>query len=187
MLRTCLNTGILLHKSFKPLGGSGSLRKARSLPTSRRASTDSWPMPNATRFGVPNKLAKTGIVDPLGFSNKIAGPPALSVRSAISVISSSVSISIETLFSSPIFSSWAMKSLRSLYFIWSPNCNYCSLMAVNRYSPALSYAILRRTCDECSLTIWFLVLQNEAGTIIVKYIVCLRYLTQLSVAKIIRC
>ena len=120
MFNTCLKTGILLHKSFKPLGGSGSFKKAKSFPTSRSASTESCPIPKATRLGVPNKFANTGISEPLGFSKRIAGPPARSVLSAISVISSSVSISIDTRFNSPIFSNWSIKSRRSLYFIHTP-------------------------------------------------------------------
>jgi hypothetical protein len=50
---------------------------------------------------------------PLGFSNSKAGPPARSTRSAISVISSLGSTSTAMRFSSPIFSSCAMKSRRS--------------------------------------------------------------------------
>ena len=44
-------------------------------------------MPMATRRGVPNKFASTGMVWPLGRSNRIAGPPRFKTRSQISVIS----------------------------------------------------------------------------------------------------
>jgi len=44
-------------------------------------------MPSATRSGVPNRLASTGTLWPVGFSNSSAGPPRFSVRSQISVIS----------------------------------------------------------------------------------------------------
>lgn len=48
--------------SFRPLGGSGSLRLARTRPISRNSLTSSAPMPKATRRGVPNRLARTGIL-----------------------------------------------------------------------------------------------------------------------------
>ena len=94
MLSTCFSTGSLSQASFSPLGGSGSFRYASSLPTSRSAATDSSPMPSATRRGVPNRFASTGMrarpctpSKPLGRSNRMAGPPALSTRSHTSVIS----------------------------------------------------------------------------------------------------
>ncbi len=87
MLITCLKIGSLSQASRKPLGGSGSLRKASSSPTPRNASTDSWPMPMATRFGVPKRLPSSGMEWPLTFSNSSAGPPTRRVRSQISVIS----------------------------------------------------------------------------------------------------
>ncbi len=61
MFNTCLKIGIFCHASFIPLGGSGSFRNASNSPTPRSASTDSSPMPIATRSAVPNKFAKTGI------------------------------------------------------------------------------------------------------------------------------
>ena len=72
----------------------------------------------ATRFGVPNRLASTGTSEPTGFSNNKAGPPARKVRSQISVISNLGSTGMLMRFSSPCFSSWVMKSRRSLYFIY---------------------------------------------------------------------
>ena len=59
----------------------------RSLPSSVT--------PMATRFTVPNRLARQGIgeIDPsarTGFSNSTAGPPVASRRVQISVISSTV-------------------------------------------------------------------------------------------------
>src|SRR5512139_2738303 len=74
-------------------------------------------MPSATRRGVPNRLANTGILLPTTFSNSNAGPCARNTRSQISVISRCVDTGAEMRFSSPICSSCAMKSRRSLYFI----------------------------------------------------------------------
>ena len=61
---------------------------------SRKASTDSAPMPSATRSGVPNRLPSTGMLWPFGFSNSSAGPLARRVRSQISVISRCGSIAL---------------------------------------------------------------------------------------------
>ena len=69
--------------------------------------------PGLTRRGVPNRFASTGIEWPTGFSNRIAGPCARSTRSQISVISRFVETGARTRFSSPSFSSCAMKSRRS--------------------------------------------------------------------------
>ena len=87
IFNTCLYCGNVCHNSLKPFGGSGSFKNANNFPTSRNADTSSCPIPNATRFGVPNKLHSTGISKPFGFSNSRAGPPARKVRSEISVIS----------------------------------------------------------------------------------------------------
>ena len=122
---TCMNRGrVFCHASFRPFGGSGSLRNASSLPTSRNAATDSSPMPSATRVGVPNRLPSTGIrgrppvpSKPFGCSNSSAGPPAFSTRSQISVISSRGSTSATMRFNSPRRSSCARKSRRSAYFM----------------------------------------------------------------------
>ncbi len=117
IVRTFLNTGSFSHASFMPLGGSGSFKKASNLPTSRKASTESSPIPIATRFGVPNKFNKAGTSDPLGFSNNNAGPPARNTRSAISVISRAGSTSVLIRFNSPCFSKPSIKSRKSVYFI----------------------------------------------------------------------
>ncbi len=61
MLMTFLKIGSLDQASFSPLGGSGSLRKASSLPISRSSETSSAPIPKATRSGVPNRLPSTGM------------------------------------------------------------------------------------------------------------------------------
>src|SRR4030066_107926 len=119
MLSTCLKVGSFSHRSLKPFGGSGSFRYASSRPMSRKAATDSAPIPRATRSGVPNRLPCTGIVWPLGFSNSSAGPLARRVRSQISVISRCGSICWVMRLSSPRASSWARKSRRSEYFIKS--------------------------------------------------------------------
>src|SRR2546430_1656745 len=122
MCITCLPIGIQRSSTSRnPLGGSGSLRNARSFPTSRSVSRGSTPisppMARATRRVVPNRLPSTGITWPLGFSNSRAGPPALSTRSQTSVISSFGSTSARTLLSSPARSSSDRKSRRSRYLI----------------------------------------------------------------------
>src|SRR6266496_3087364 len=122
MCITCLPIGIQRSSTSRnPVGGSGSLRNARSFPMSRSASRGSAPisapMASATRRTVPNRLPSTGIVWPLGFSKSSAGPPALSTRSQTSVISSFGSTSARTRFSSPARSSCDRKSRRSPYLI----------------------------------------------------------------------
>ncbi len=107
--------------SFIPRGGSGERRNASSSPTSRRSAALVRPLPcsvtpMATRLTVPNRLARQGIVeiDPsarTGFSNSTAGPPVLSSRVQISVISSVVLTGSATRTSSPSASSLAMNSL----------------------------------------------------------------------------
>ncbi len=68
MSSTCMNTGRLSPRVRRLFGGSGSLRKASSRPTSRRLSAQcsAAPMPRATRCGVPNRLPSTGMVPPPG-------------------------------------------------------------------------------------------------------------------------
>src|SRR2546428_3359373 len=122
MCITCLPIGIQRSSTSRnPLGGSGSLRNARSFPMSRSVSRGSAPvsppMASATRRVVPNRLPSTGVVWPLGFSNSKAGPPVLSTRSQTSVISSFGSTSARTRFSSPARSSCDRKSRRSRYLI----------------------------------------------------------------------
>ena len=110
---TCLPSGIQRSiTSRKPFGGSGSLRKASSLPISRRLSTESAPMPSATRCGVPNRLPSTGMVWPVGRSNSSAGPPAEHAVADLGHLEARVDLA-RTRFSSPAASSWAMKSRRS--------------------------------------------------------------------------
>src|SRR5258706_774668 len=123
MLSTCFKSGSLSQRSRHPRGGSGSLSNASRRPISRSSCTSLFPMPRATRNGVPNKLASTGIRNPAGRSNKSAGPPRLSTRSQISVISRRGAISTATRFSSPGCSGWAMKSRRSRYFIGASACD----------------------------------------------------------------
>jgi hypothetical protein len=60
------------------------------------------PIPSATRRGVPNKFASTGMLWPAGRLNKIAGPSARKVRSQTSVISRCVKLLYLTCFSSSI-------------------------------------------------------------------------------------
>ena len=113
MVRIFLSSGALSTRSRKPLGGSGCLRYANNSPTSRSDSTDSSPIPKATRSSVPKRFAKTGIWAPLGFSKSKAGPRPRRVRSAISVISSLGSTSAVILTRSPRFSSSAINPRRS--------------------------------------------------------------------------
>lgn len=138
IVNTCLSIGHFSHASFSPLGGSGSFRKASNLPTSRSALTFSSPIPSATRRGVPNRLASTGILCPATFSNRIAGPCARNTRSQISVISRWVETGALTRLSSPIVSSCAMKSRRSLYFIgYTPTVKSHSCPQITQISPDL--------------------------------------------------
>ena len=117
MLSTLRNIGSFSQASRMPLGGSGSLRKASSSPSSRSSSTDSRPMPSATRRSVPNRLPSTGVPKPTGFSNSSAGPPARRVRSQISVISRFGFTGAVMRLSSPSCSSCCRKSRRSRYFM----------------------------------------------------------------------
>ncbi|CFW34552.1 Uncharacterised protein [Bordetella pertussis] len=122
--RAAFSMDTLASASRRPLGASGSRREASSSPVSRRAPTSSAPMPQATRRGVPNRLASTGMSAGASlwraFSNSRAGPPARSTRSAISVISSRVETGAVMRLSSPWRSSWARKSRRSRYFKADP-------------------------------------------------------------------
>jgi hypothetical protein len=112
--------GSRLKASFRPRGGSGWRRKARSSPTSRSSAPVVRGLPPsvtpmATRFTVPNRLARQGMSDfvpsaLMTFSNSTAGPPVASSRVQISVISSSVETGSVTRTSSPDFSRSAMKS-----------------------------------------------------------------------------
>ncbi len=73
--------------------------------------------PAATRPTVPNRLARQGIGDDvpsarIGCSNRTAGPPLLTSRSQISVISSTVETGSDTRTSSPWASSRSMNSRR---------------------------------------------------------------------------
>ena len=65
------------------------------------------------RFIDAMELISTGTFEPLGFSNSRAGPPRLTERSAISVISRTGSTSSFTRLSSPARSRVRMKSRRS--------------------------------------------------------------------------
>ena len=71
-----------LPASLTDFGGSGSRRLASSWPMPRSSEMSVAPMPSATRWGVPNRLASTGTPYPVGCSNSSAGPPWRSTRSA---------------------------------------------------------------------------------------------------------
>ncbi len=55
-----------LPRLLHALGRVRLLQKCEQPPTSRSASTDSSPMPSATRFGVPNRLPSSGMREPFG-------------------------------------------------------------------------------------------------------------------------
>ena len=93
-----MNTGrVFCHASFSPFGGSGSLRNASSLPTSRRprasrrrlgAHRARDALRRAEQVAEHRDRAPAGAAKaPSGCSNSSAGPPAFSTRSQISVIS----------------------------------------------------------------------------------------------------
>ena len=84
--------------STSPCGGCSS-RISPSL--SARSSSFSTPNAMHMRFSVPNWLIRSGCAAPFGFSNRSAGPPDLTTRSTISVISRSGSTSAEMRTSSP--------------------------------------------------------------------------------------
>ncbi len=66
------------------------------------------------RRALAKALIKTGMREPLGFSNKKAGPCDFTERSANSAISRTGSTSMEILFSSPCLSRALIKSSRSV-------------------------------------------------------------------------
>ncbi len=116
--------GSISMASERPRGGVGLRRKASSSPTSRSSPgvvrcLPSSVTPMATRFTVPNRLARQGmgLIVPsgmTGFSNRTAGPPLRSSRVWISVISRWVETGSDTRTSSPSASRVAMKSRRDL-------------------------------------------------------------------------
>src|SRR6478752_10124907 len=96
--------------SSSPSGGCISSTSATLCATSSSFWT---PKARHIRRSVPNWLMSSGCSAPFGFSNRSAGPPALTVRSTISVISRSGSTSADTRTSSPSRSSSAIQSRRS--------------------------------------------------------------------------
>ena len=121
---TVCASGSISIASPRPRGGVGLRRKASSSPTSRSSAVVVRALPSsvtpiATRFTVPNRLARQGmgLIVPsgiTGFSNSTAGPPFRSSRVWISVISSTVDTGSDTRTSSPSASSCWMKSRRDL-------------------------------------------------------------------------
>src|SRR3954451_17561677 len=93
-----------------PSGGCISRTSPSLRPTS---SSDEAPKPRHIRRSVPNWLISSGCRAPLTFSKRRAGPPALTTRSLISVISRSGSTSAETRTSSPSRSRSAIQARRS--------------------------------------------------------------------------
>src|SRR5439155_812127 len=82
--------------SRRPTSSSESASKARHI-----------------RRSVPNWFTSSGCDEPFGFSNRSAGPPALTTRSTISVTSRCGSTSAETRASSPSRSRSPIQSRRS--------------------------------------------------------------------------
>ena len=72
------------------------------------------PRASSTLCSVPKRFITRGKSDPSTFSNRRAGPPSLTVRDAISVISSSGETSVFILFRSPMLSRWLIKLSRFL-------------------------------------------------------------------------
>src|SRR3954452_14419149 len=107
--------------SISPLGGCISSTSATRCATSSSFST---PRARHIRRSVPNWLIRSGCSAPRGRSKSSAAPPALTVRSTISVISRSGSTSADTRTSSPSRSSNAIQSRRSfagtrrVYGVW---------------------------------------------------------------------
>src|SRR3954470_7076809 len=96
--------------STSPCGGCISSTSSSFAATSSSRST---PRARHIRRSVPNWLIKRGWLAPFGRSNSSAGPPALTVRSTISVTSRCGSTSAETRTSSPSRSSSAIQERRS--------------------------------------------------------------------------
>ena len=87
---------------------------SRMSPSLAAASSSvSTPSARHMRRSVPNWLMRSGCCEPFGFSNRSAGPPALTTRSTISVISRSGSTSAVMRRSSPSRSRSAIHSRRS--------------------------------------------------------------------------
>ena len=97
--------------SMRPSGGCMS-----STSPSFAAASSSFSTPKARhmRRSVPNWLMRSGCGDPFGCSKRSAGPPDLTTRSVISVISRSGSTSVEMCLSSPSRSRSAIHSRRSV-------------------------------------------------------------------------
>ena len=96
--------------SISPDGGCISRMSLSLWATSSSRST---PKARHIRRSVPNWLIRSGCCASFGRSNRSAGPPALTVRSTISVISRSGSTSAATRTSSPSRSRSEIQSRRS--------------------------------------------------------------------------
>ena len=93
-----------------PCGGCISSTEETFSPSSSSCST---PKARHMRRSVPNWLMSSGSEEPRTLRNSSAGPPALTTRSAISLISSCGSTSAVTSTSSPSRSSRSIHSRRS--------------------------------------------------------------------------
>src|SRR3989338_7818477 len=107
----CASFGIILILSRSPCGGWVFIKADNSLA---RSSNFSQPKAQAILFSLASALIKTGKSDPSTFSNSRAGPPFLTRRSAISVISSLGLTFVFILLSSPRSSKKSTKSFRDL-------------------------------------------------------------------------
>ena len=141
--------------STSPCGGCMS----RTSPSFAAASSSfSTPSARHMRRSEPNWLIRSGWCEPFGFSNSSAGPPALTTRSVISVISRSGSTSAEMRRSSPWRSRSAIHSrrcrgdatARSVYFqgirdglVEAERCRCHARIRRHRQLSALRRAVIR--------------------------------------------
>ena len=117
----CGRTSAASRRSTSASGARGPSRRAPAAAASRArrrasaatSSSRSTPKARHMRRSVPNWLISSGCSEPFGCSKRSAGPPALTVRSTISVISRCGSTSAATRTSSPSRSSSAIQSRRS--------------------------------------------------------------------------
>ena len=120
-----------------PCGGCSSSTEATLSPSSSSRST---PKARHIRRSVPNWLIRSGSDEPRTLRNSSAGPPALTTRSAISLISRWGSTSAVTSTSSPSRPSRSIHSRRS------------SQITSGRLVESGSRHAVRRACASCAST-----------------------------------
>ena len=124
-----------------PCGGCISSTEETLSPSSSSRST---PKARHMRRSVPNWLISSGSDDPRTFRNSSAGPPALTTRSAISLISRYGSTSAVTSTSSPSRPSRSIHSRRSSQIT-------CGRLDDDQPAHAQARAA-RRACASCAST-----------------------------------